>query len=73
MKASSTYAAEKVRDHEWVKKMGHTPSLMDYSRFNYVAQPEDKIDVKDLIPGIGPYDKFVDDVGIQADSGCKNS
>ncbi len=59
MKSSSMYAAEKVRDREWVKKMGHTPSLMDYSRFNYVAQPEDKIDVKDLIPGIGPYDKFV--------------
>jgi hypothetical protein len=58
MKASSTYPAEKVRDPEWVKKMGHTPTLMDYSRFNYVAQPEDKIDVADLIPRIGPYDKF---------------
>jgi uncharacterized protein DUF4953 len=31
---------------------------MDYSRFNYVAQPEDNIDVADLIPGIGPYDKW---------------
>ncbi len=36
--------------------MGHTPSIMDYSRFNYVAQPEDGIDVADLIPRIGPYD-----------------
>lgn len=58
MKASSLYPAEKVRDREWVKKMGHTPTLMDYSRFNYVAQPEDKIDVKDLIPKIGPYDDW---------------
>lgn len=58
MKASSTYPQEKVRDREWVKKMGHTPTLMDYSRFNYVAQPEDKIDVADLIPGIGPYDEW---------------
>lgn len=58
MKASSMYPAEKVRDREWVSKMGHTPTLMDYSRFNYVAQPEDKIDVKDLIPKIGPYDKW---------------
>jgi hypothetical protein len=58
MKASSTYPAEKVRDKEWVKTMGHTPTLMDYSRFNYVAQPEDGIDVKDLIPRIGPYDKW---------------
>lgn len=56
MKASSMYPAEKVRDREWVKKMGHTPTLMDYSRYNYVAQPEDNIDVADLIPGIGPYD-----------------
>lgn len=56
MKASSTYPQDKVRDREWVKKMGHTPTLMDYSRFNYVAQPEDNIDPEDLIPGIGPYD-----------------
>lgn len=56
MKASSMYPADKVRDPEWVKKMGHTPTLMDYSRYNYVAQPEDNIPVEDLIPGIGPYD-----------------
>ena len=58
MKASSTYPAEKVHDRAWVKKMGHTPTLMDYSRFNYTAQPEDRIDVEDLVPGIGPYDKW---------------
>jgi hypothetical protein len=58
MKASSTYTIEQVRNPEWVKKMGHTPTLMDYSRFNYVAQPEDGIDVADLIPKIGPYDKW---------------
>jgi hypothetical protein len=56
MKASSMYSAEKVRDKEWVKKMGHTPTLMDYSRFNYVAQPEDGIPAADLIPKVGPYD-----------------
>jgi hypothetical protein len=56
MKASSMYPAEKVHDAEWVKKMGHAPSIMDYSRFNYVAQPEDHIPVENLIPGIGPYD-----------------
>jgi hypothetical protein len=58
MKASSTYPAAKVRDKNWVKTMGHCPSIMDYSRFNYVAQPEDGIDIKDLIPRVGPYDKF---------------
>ncbi|HEX5886129.1 MAG TPA: zinc-dependent metalloprotease, partial [Pyrinomonadaceae bacterium] len=42
----------------WLKTMSHTPTLMDYSRFNYVAQPEDNIPVEDLIPQIGPYDKW---------------
>jgi hypothetical protein len=58
MKASATYPAEKVRDPQWLKTMSHTPTLMDYSRFNYVAQPEDNIPVELLIPGIGPYDKW---------------
>ena len=39
-----------MRDAEWLKTMGHTPTLMDYSRFNYVAQPEDNIPVEALIP-----------------------
>ena len=56
MKASSMYPAAKLRDKDWIRKMGHTPSLMDYSRFNYVAQPEDGIDVADLVPSVGPYD-----------------
>ena len=58
MKASSMYPQDKVRDKEWVHKMGHAPSIMDYSRFNYVAQPEDGILVEDLVPRIGPYDVF---------------
>ncbi|MEI6667714.1 MAG: zinc-dependent metalloprotease [Acidobacteriota bacterium] len=58
MKASSLYPIEKIRDRAFVKTMGHVPTLMDYSRFNYVAQPEDKIDVEDLVPKIGPYDKW---------------
>ena len=58
MKASSLYTIEQIRDPNFVKKMSHTPTLMDYSRFNYVAQPEDKIAVEDLIPKIGPYDTW---------------
>jgi hypothetical protein len=56
MKASAMYPADKIRDKDFVHKMGHTPSIMDYSRFNYVAQPEDHIAVEDLVPRIGPYD-----------------
>jgi len=58
MKASAMYTVAQVRDPKWVKVNGHTPSIMDYSRFNYVAQPEDKIDIADLIPKLGPYDKW---------------
>jgi hypothetical protein len=55
---SSTYPADSVRSPTWVHKMGHSPSIMDYSRFNYVAQPDDHIDLADIIPRIGPYDKY---------------
>jgi hypothetical protein len=58
MKASSMYTLQQVRDPEWVRENGHVATLMDYSRFNYVAQPEDGIAVRDLIPKIGPYDKW---------------
>jgi hypothetical protein len=58
MKASAMYTLEQVRNPDWVRENGHTPTLMDYSRFNYVAQPEDGIDPADLIPKIGPYDKW---------------
>lgn len=55
---SSTYPADSVRSRTWVARMGHSPSIMDYSRFNYVAQPEDSIALKDLIPRVGPYDEY---------------
>ena len=58
LKASSTYTLAQVRDPKWVKENGYVPSIMDDARFNYVAQPEDGIDPADLIPKIGPYDKF---------------
>ena len=58
MKASSMYTVEQVRDPEWVRTMSHVATLMDYSRYNYVAQPEDGIAIEDLIPKIGPYDKW---------------
>lgn len=57
-KASSTYPFDSLRSVSWLKKMGHIPSLMDYARFNYIAQPEDRIPVDLLIPKVGPYDKF---------------
>jgi hypothetical protein len=55
---SSTYPADSVRSASWVHRMGHSPSIMDYSRMNYVAQPEDKIPLEDMIPRIGPWDRY---------------
>jgi hypothetical protein len=56
MGSSIAYDVEDLRDPEFTKKNGTAPSIMDYARFNYVAQPEDG-DVA-LMPNIGPYDKY---------------
>ena len=56
MGASSATPVEKLRDKDFVAKNGHTSSIMDYARFNYVAQPEDG--VTDFFPKIGDYDKW---------------
>jgi len=54
--ASHATPVEKLRDAKFMAQNGHTSSIMDYARFNYVAQPEDK--VTDLYPRIGDYDKW---------------
>jgi ribosomal protein S18 acetylase RimI-like enzyme len=56
--SSSSVPVEKLRDKAFVEANGHTPSIMDYARFNYVAQPEDNITAKGLYPRIGDYDKW---------------
>ncbi len=71
MKSSSMYPQAKVRDKEWVHTMGHTPSIMDYSRFNYVAQPEDGLAAEDLVPRIGPYDIWATKWGYTPIPGAK--
>ena len=58
MKSSSLYPTAKLRDAKFLKEMSHVATLMDYSRFNYLVQPEDKIDPALLLPKIGPYDIF---------------
>ncbi|KAA3605461.1 MAG: DUF5117 domain-containing protein [Planctomycetota bacterium] len=73
MKASSTYTVEQLRDPEFTAKYGTEASIMDYGRFNYVAQPGDGAQ---LIPTIGPYDFFAVEWGYRqfrnrADQGLK--
>ncbi len=58
MGSSSQTPVEKLRDKAWVEANGHTVSIMDYARFNYVAQPEDKIGPKGIFPRIGAYDTW---------------
>ncbi len=70
-KGSSTYPVDSVRSKSWVAKMGHAPSIMDYSRFNYTAQPEDGIPLDDLIPRIGPWDKYITRWGYTPIPGAK--
>jgi Met-zincin/Domain of unknown function (DUF5117)/Domain of unknown function (DUF5118) len=55
---SSTYPADSLRSASWAHRMGHSPSIMDYSRMNYVAQPEDHLALDDILPRVGPWDKY---------------
>ena len=65
MIASSATPVEKLRDRAWVEKNGHTASIMDYARFNWVAQPEDKVSERGLFPRINDYDKWAIKWGYQ--------
>jgi hypothetical protein len=58
MGSSSRTPVEKLRDKNWLEQNGHTASIMDYARFNYVAQPEDNVGRNGLFPRIGDYDKW---------------
>jgi Met-zincin/Domain of unknown function (DUF5117)/Domain of unknown function (DUF5118) len=55
MQSSSAYPVESLRDHDFSCEMGTAPSIMDYARFNYVAQPGDDAC---FMAKIGPYDKW---------------
>lgn len=56
--SSSTSTVAQLRNKQWVEEHGHTPSIMDYARFNYVAQPEDSIGSAGIFPRIGDYDQW---------------
>ena len=56
MGSSVAYPVEKLRNAEFTQKFGTAPSIMDYARFNYVAQPGDEGVA--LMPNIGTYDKY---------------
>ncbi len=63
MKASSSFTIAQLRDPKFTAENGTEASIMDYGRFNYVAQPGDGAR---LIPMIGPYDKFAVEWGYKS-------
>ncbi|MFW0717766.1 zinc-dependent metalloprotease [Pedobacter sp. N23S346] len=73
MGASSTVPVEKLRDKKWVEAHGHTPSIMDYARFNYVAQPEDQVSEVGIFPRINDYDKWAIQWGYKPIFGTANA
>ena len=72
MGASHATPVEKLRDKKWVEEHGHTASIMDYARFNYVAQPEDGISERGLFPRVNDYDKWAIRWGYQYRPGFKD-
>lgn len=65
-KAHSSYTVGQLRDPEWTRRWGNTASIMDYGRFNYVAQPGDNAE---LLPKFGPYDFFAIEWGYKPPPG----
>lgn len=72
MGASHATPVDSLRNKQWVEEHGHTASIMDYARFNYVAQPEDGISRKGLFPRIGDYDKWAIEWGYKPIFGTKD-
>ncbi len=65
-KASSSFTAAQLRDKAFTEKWGDEASIMDYGRFNYVAQPGDGAR---LLPKLGPYDLFAIEWGYKPFAG----
>lgn len=63
MGSTSLTPVDSLRNREYLKKYGHTPSIMDYSRFNYAVQPEDGIEPELQWPSIKDYDKWAIEFG----------
>src|SRR5690625_5703971 len=60
----SSYATpvDSLRSPTYTSEHGTAPSIMDYARFNYIAQPGDG--VTNFFPAIGEYDKWAIKWGI---------
>lgn len=70
MGSSSAYPVDSLRSASFTQRMNVAPSIMDYARFNYVAQPEDE--GVNLFPGVGVYDKWSIEWGYKPVQGAES-
>lgn len=70
-RASQAFSVSQLRDAKFCAEYGSVASIMSYGRCNYVAQPEDKVAPKDLLPKIAPYDNFAIAWGYKPVPGAK--
>lgn len=54
--SSAAIPVDSLRSPTYTAEHGTAPSIMDYARFNYIAQPDDG--VTNFMPRIGVYDKW---------------
>jgi len=71
--SSAAYPVDSLRNAAWVKEHGVASSIMDYARFNYIAQPGDGITGKDLYPRINYYDKWAIEWGYKGIPNAKSA
>ncbi|WEK34932.1 MAG: zinc-dependent metalloprotease [Candidatus Pseudobacter hemicellulosilyticus] len=64
--SSATVPVDSLRSNQWLQQHGQCPSIMDYARFNYVAQPGDDVLPENMLPRIGDYDKWAIEWGYRS-------
>lgn len=72
-RASQAFSVSQLRDPKFCAEHGSVASIMSYGRCNYVAQPDDKVSPKDLLPKIAPYDFFAIEWGYKPISSAKSA
>jgi hypothetical protein len=71
-RASQAFSVSQLRDPKFCAEYGSVASIMSYGRCNYVAQPDDKVDPKHLLPKLAPYDYFAIEWGYKPVAGAKS-
>lgn len=72
MIASSAYPTDSLRNASFSRRMGVAPTIMDYARQNYIAQPGDGLQPLDFLRHIGPYDHYVINWGYRVIPGAQS-